>query len=283
VAEEEQARLQEEQRLEMEELQRQIEEERKAREEAERDLGLREEGMALEDEAARVAEEAAEAKKELAIIYAVKEKDVMAVRGLCRHHPDAVFVKDKNQRTALHFVEDEDCTTALLKAKADPNAADMGLWTPLHNATSKRHLEVARSIMGAGGNVLMTTRHGNSPLDLAYDQPEMTKMLLSAIPELLSTLEPEDQAAALGQKALAAGDEQQAAEAAGVDIAAAAGDAAPPADIPPSAPSGGDMQEASNASADEEDAEYVDDEPSEEEVEIEEEPVEAPEPESAPE
>lgn len=192
-AEEEQAKLMEEQRLQMEEMQREIEEERKAREDAERELGLREEERAIEDEAADAAEAAAEAKKEPALIYAVKAADVFAVRGLVRHHPDSLHTRDKNQRTALHFCENEDCAQALIKAKADPNVQDMGLWSPLHNAASKGLFEIAELILGANGNVLLTTKQGNTPLDLAYEQPDMTAMLLSAIPELYNTLELEEE------------------------------------------------------------------------------------------
>jgi hypothetical protein len=101
-------------------------------------------------------------------------------------------VKDKNQRTALHFCEDEDCAQALLKAKADPNAQDMGLWSPLHNAASKGLFEIAELILDANGNVLLTTKQGNTPLDLAYEQPDMTAMLLSALPDLYNSLELEE-------------------------------------------------------------------------------------------
>lgn len=188
----EQEALMEQQRLEMEELQRQMDEERKAREDAELELGLREEEMEEEDEAAKQIEKTAESKKEIPIILAVREADLRAVRGLVRRHPDSIFVRDKNMRTALHFAEDLDICNVLLKGKADPNAQDMGLWTPLHNAVSTGSFGPAESIMNANGNVLLTTRHNNSALDLAYDRPDITIMLLKQLPELYNTLEPED-------------------------------------------------------------------------------------------
>jgi len=187
--EEEQTRLIEEQRLQMEEMQRQMDEERQAREEAERELGMRQEEQGKEDEAADLAEQAAEVKKEPPLIWAVKEGDVFAVRGLVRRHPDALHAQDKNQRTALHFVHEPECTSALLKARADPNAQDMGMWTPLHNAVQRGCRDVSKLIMEASGNVLLTTRHNNTAIDLAYNNAEITKVLLSQLPEIYNTLE----------------------------------------------------------------------------------------------
>jgi len=188
----EQEGLLEQQRLELEEMQVKMDEERNAREDAERELGLREEEIEEEDEAAKQIEKAAEGKKEIPLILAVREADLQAVRGIVRRHPDSLFVKDKNMRTALHFAENQDICNVLLKGKADPNAQDMGLWTPLHNAVTRGNFGPAESIMNANGNVLLTTRHNNSALDLAYDRPDVTIMLLKQLPELYNTLEPED-------------------------------------------------------------------------------------------
>jgi hypothetical protein len=239
-------RAMEEQRLEMQELEIQMEEERKARADAERELGLREEDIAKEDEAAQLIERTAEAKKEIPLILAVKEADIYAVRGLVRRHPDSLHMKDKNQRTAMHFADDKDTTVALLKGKADPNAQDMGLWTPLHNAASKGSYGVAEALMQASGNVLLTTRHGNTALDLAYDKPDVTVMLLSQLPELYGTLEPETTAAA------EAAAEQAKRGARGSSTPAAAGHADPDEDVPENkenAPAAEDDSAAAEADA----------------------------------
>lgn len=234
-AAEEQEKLLEEQREQMEDLQRQMEEERKAREDAERDLGLREEEQEAEDEAASLMERAAEAKKEIPIILAVKEGDVSAVRGIVRHHPDALFQKDKSQRTALHFAQDPDITSAMLKAKGDPNAQDMGLWTPLHNAANGGFFSVAKLLVQHSANVLLTTRHNNTALDLAYDKPDMTVMLLGQLPELYNTLEPEvltDDTRAAGPSAPAAKGGSSPSDD-GDDAEDASDDEAEPNDVPP--------------------------------------------------
>lgn len=179
----EQEALMEEQRKQMEEMERQMEEERKLREEAERELGMRAEEQAKDDEAAELAEAAAKEKKEPPLIWASKKADVCAIRGLLRRQPDCLNATDKNQRCALHFADDLDACKALIKGKSDPNAQDMGLWTPLHNAANTGNVPVAQILMDAGGNVLLTTLHKNTALDLAYANLEMSTMLLNSLPE----------------------------------------------------------------------------------------------------
>jgi hypothetical protein len=187
--EEEKERILEEQRVKMEEMERELEEQQQAREEAERELGAREEDHARQDEAAEQIEALAEQRKEPALICGVKESNHDAVLGILRHHPDSINVKDKNQRTPLHFATEEKVAAALVRNNAEINAQDMAFWTPLHNASNGGYINVCRVLMDASADVLLTTSHGNTALDLSYNKPDITTMLLSTIPDLYNTLE----------------------------------------------------------------------------------------------
>lgn len=186
--EEKHAILAEEQRLHLEEQQRQIdemekqmEEDRKAREEAEAELGVQKEEMLKEDQQAQLAESAAEAKQEPPVIYAARQSDLLAVRGLLRREPGCVRSKDKNSRTALHFAAVAEVGEALLEKKADPNHQDMGMWTPLHHAANNGNNDVVELLVDSDANLSLTTQHGNTALDLAYNQQEVATTLLNAL------------------------------------------------------------------------------------------------------
>ncbi|KAH9046646.1 ankyrin repeat protein, partial [Lactarius hengduanensis] len=65
----------------------------------------------------------------------------------------------------------------LLEHGADPNACDNNHSTPLHQASSKGLLEVARLLLSYGANVDEKDGEGRTPLQVTEHQ-EMTKLLL---------------------------------------------------------------------------------------------------------
>jgi uncharacterized protein len=83
-------------------------------------------------------------------------------------NPNAV---DANGRTALitaSYVGDVTTVSRLLAANADPNAADLPYgFTPLLNATLKKHTEVVRLLLAGGADVELRAKDGRSALEIA--------------------------------------------------------------------------------------------------------------------
>lgn len=76
--------------------------------------------------------------------------------------------RDRLGRTAVHYAAvdgDVDGLRVLLVAEgADPGAADIEGWTPLHFAAQARAPLAVEVLLAAGATVDATDRHGNAPL-----------------------------------------------------------------------------------------------------------------------
>ncbi|XP_078392197.1 protein phosphatase 1 regulatory subunit 16A isoform X2 [Cetorhinus maximus] len=74
--------------------------------------------------------------------------------------------------TALHqcCIDDyEDIVKLLLEAKANVNACDSELWTPLHAAATCGHLHLVQQLIQHGANLMAVNADGNMPYDLCED------------------------------------------------------------------------------------------------------------------
>ncbi|XP_067872228.1 protein phosphatase 1 regulatory subunit 16A isoform X2 [Heterodontus francisci] len=74
--------------------------------------------------------------------------------------------------TALHqcCIDDyEEIVKLLLEAKANVNACDSELWTPLHAAATCGHLHLVQQLIKHGANLMAVNADGNMPYDLCED------------------------------------------------------------------------------------------------------------------
>jgi ankyrin repeat protein len=106
----------------------------------------------------------------LGLSDAPDDKATRLVSALLRKGAN-VRARDKQGRTALHLVTGRvEMTTALLAARADPNAPDANGDTPLHRVVETRfpthieQLEVARRLIIAGADPLRPNHEGRTPL-----------------------------------------------------------------------------------------------------------------------
>ncbi|GCC18041.1 hypothetical protein chiPu_0020712 [Chiloscyllium punctatum] len=105
------------------------------------------------------------------LLEAASRNDVEEVRQLLESGmaPD---LYNEDGLTALHqcCIDDyEEIVKLLLQAKADVNACDSELWTPLHAAATCGHLHLVQELIQHGANLLAVNADGNMPYDLCED------------------------------------------------------------------------------------------------------------------
>ncbi|XP_067825234.1 protein phosphatase 1 regulatory subunit 16A [Heptranchias perlo] len=105
------------------------------------------------------------------LLEAASRNDVEEVRQLLKNGitPD-LFNEDG--LTALHqcCIDDyEEIVKLLLEARANVNACDSELWTPLHAAATCGHLHLVQQLIQHGANLLAVNADGNMPYDLCED------------------------------------------------------------------------------------------------------------------
>ena len=67
--------------------------------------------------------------------------------------------------------------TYLIEHKANVNACDNELWTPLHAAAACGHVSIIQYLIKNGGNVLALNLDGNLPAGVVEDNEEVEKLL----------------------------------------------------------------------------------------------------------
>ena len=65
----------------------------------------------------------------------------------------------------------------LLDHKANVNACDNELWTPLHAAAACGHLSVIKLLVKNGGNIMALNLDGNLPVGVVEDNEEVEEYL----------------------------------------------------------------------------------------------------------
>ncbi|XP_041040808.1 protein phosphatase 1 regulatory subunit 16A isoform X2 [Carcharodon carcharias] len=105
------------------------------------------------------------------LLEAASRNDVEEVRQLLEIGvgPD---LYNEDGLTALHqcCIDDyEDIVKLLLEAKANVNACDSELWTPLHAAATCGHLHLVQQLIQHGANLMAVNADGNMPYDLCED------------------------------------------------------------------------------------------------------------------
>ncbi|XP_043547016.1 protein phosphatase 1 regulatory subunit 16A-like [Chiloscyllium plagiosum] len=105
------------------------------------------------------------------LLEAASRNDVEEVRQLLESGmaPD---LYNEDGLTALHqcCIDDyEEIVKLLLEAKADVNACDSELWTPLHAAATCGHLHLVQELIQHGANLMAVNADGNMPYDLCED------------------------------------------------------------------------------------------------------------------
>ena len=142
-----------------------------------------------------------------------REGDLEALEDLLSSSPAILTVKDSEGRTLLDLAcrvatgdiaiplhpgtpEQHAAIDLILKAGADPSAADHDNWSPLHTAAMAGHTDLVRRLIAAGASVESNAygKEGASPLSYAlfYAKAYMGEVLVPVYPDNLRA------AAALG-------------------------------------------------------------------------------------
>ena len=141
-------------------------------------------------------------------IAAARDGDVDTLRTVLAHSPEVVTALDADRRTLL----DHACRAAtgdiaipldpgtpgqhaavdlILRAGADPSAADRDGWTPLHTAGMAGHSDLARRLLEAGASPGTDAygKAGGSPLSYAlfYAKAYMGEVITPLFPDNLRT------------------------------------------------------------------------------------------------
>lgn len=119
------------------------------------------------------------------IHQAAKDGDLEKVKALLKDHPNLVFTKDSDGRTALHFASyygHNDVVELLLTNKAEIDAKDDNGRTALHYASATGHKNTAELLLANGAELdLKDTENGDTPLHLAAigDHKDVVILLLA--------------------------------------------------------------------------------------------------------
>ncbi len=105
------------------------------------------------------------------IHQAAQDGDLEKVKALLKDHPDLVFTKDNNGRTALDFASyygHNDVVELLLANKAEIDARDNNGRTPLHYAAATGHNDTADILLANKAELdVKDEENGDTPLHLA--------------------------------------------------------------------------------------------------------------------
>ena len=142
-----------------------------------------------------------------------REGNIEALENLLSSSPAVLTARDSEGRTLLDLAcraatgdiaiplhpgtpEQHAAVDLILKAGADPSAADHDNWSPLHSAAMAGHTDLARRLVAAGASTEMNAygKEGGSPLSYAlfYAKAYMGEVLVPVYPDNLRA------AAALG-------------------------------------------------------------------------------------
>jgi ankyrin repeat protein len=94
-----------------------------------------------------------------------------------------VNANDEDENTPLHFASARnliELAKLLIERGADVGAKDNGGWTPLHDASEEDNIEIAKLLIDAGADVNAKRNNGWTPLHLASDwnRIEIAKLLI---------------------------------------------------------------------------------------------------------
>ncbi|TPP61231.1 Phosphatidate phosphatase LPIN3, partial [Fasciola gigantica] len=111
------------------------------------------------------------------IFTAVKNGDLEHVKSIIEETPGAVFLRDIELMTPLHWAADrglDDIASLLLAHSADINAQDEQKQTPMHYACCCGHLKLAKLLYKSGADVSITDQDGQNPIELLEEHQKET-------------------------------------------------------------------------------------------------------------
>ena len=113
------------------------------------------------------------------LVWAACDSNPTVVLTILKHNPD-VKIKDKQQRSALHYASwagaegnlelYKKLIEELLTRKADINAIDQDGWTPLHFAAQRGKKDIVELLLSKGSDAQIKNKKGETPIDLTQNQ-----------------------------------------------------------------------------------------------------------------